>query len=143
LARAAVRLPKLVGDGMVLQRDARIAVWGWADPGEKVRVRFHGDDVRVGADANGRWRVEMGPYPAGGPYEVEVDGTNRIVIRDVLVGDVWLASGQSNMEFPVDAGGRAAVDNGKAVRAAANFPDIRLFRLTHATASSPREDAPS
>ncbi len=95
---AKVRLPKLVSDKMVLQRDAELKIWGWADAGEPVTVRFLGAYYETQADKNGEWMVTLPPQKAGGPYILEV---NDIIIRDVLVGDVWLCSGQSNQETPI------------------------------------------
>lgn len=95
---AAVRLPKLISDRMVLQRDVELTLWGWADPGEKVTVRFQGKYYDTAADGKGNWQVALPPHKAGGPYIMEV---NEKVIRDVLVGDVWLCSGQSNQETPI------------------------------------------
>ena len=95
---AKVRLPKLVSDKMVLQRDTDLKIWGWADTGEKVTVRLQGNYYETEADKNGNWEVTLPPQQAGGPYLLEV---NEIVIRDVLVGDVWLCSGQSNQETPI------------------------------------------
>lgn len=95
---AKVRLPKLVSDKMVLQRDADVKIWGWADAGEKVTVRFQGSHYETEADKDGNWRITLPPQKAGGPYLLEV---NEIVLRDVLVGDVWLCSGQSNQETPI------------------------------------------
>lgn len=95
---AKVRLPKLVSDKMVLQRDTDLKIWGWADAGEKVTVRLQGYYYETEADKNGNWEVTLPPQQAGGPYLLEV---NEIVIRDVLVGDVWLCSGQSNQETPI------------------------------------------
>lgn len=95
---AKVRLPRLVSDRMVLQRDIELDIWGWADPGEKVTVRFQGRHYDTETGADGCWHVLLPPQQAGGPFVLEV---NEIVIRDVLVGDVWLCSGQSNQETPI------------------------------------------
>ena len=95
---AKVRLPKLINDCMVLQRDVPLKIWGWADAGEKVTVRMDGSSYETEADLNGEWMVVLPPHEAGGPYLLEV---NEILIRDVLVGDVWLCSGQSNQETPI------------------------------------------
>lgn len=96
---ARVRLPKVISDCMVLQRDCELKVWGWAEPGEKVTVRFDGEHYFTEADDAGNWSVTMPPHAAGGPYLLEV---NELTIRDVLVGDVWLCSGQSNQETPIE-----------------------------------------
>lgn len=95
---AKVRLPRLVSDRMVLQRDTELDIWGWADPGEKVTVRFQGRHYDTETGADGCWHVLLPPQQAGGPFVLEV---NEIMIRDVLVGDVWLCSGQSNQETPI------------------------------------------
>jgi sialate O-acetylesterase len=133
--RADVRLPRLVGDHMVLQRDSKIAISGWADPGEPVRIDFHGRKVTTRTGQNGRWSMSLGPFPAGGPYDVVVAGKNRLVLHDVLLGDVWLASGQSNMEAPVGTIEEwkdwKGVVNSDQELAGANFPHIRLFKLHH------------
>ena len=93
-----VTLPKLISDKMVLQRDVELDIWGWADPGTWITVRFNGSYYESQTGADGRWTVTLPPQPAGGPYLMEV---NEISIRDVLVGDVWLCSGQSNQETPI------------------------------------------
>ena len=95
---AKVRLPKLISHRMVLQRDTELKIWGWADEGEKVTVRFQGRYYDTEPDAEGKWAVTLPPQKAGGPFIMEI---NEIIIRDILVGDVWLCSGQSNMETPI------------------------------------------
>jgi sialate O-acetylesterase len=96
-----VRLPRLISDGMVLQRNTGLNIWGWAAPWEKVSVDFAGDRYSTRADASGGWKVVMKPMTAGGPHTMRIEGTNSITVNDILVGDVWLCSGQSNMELPV------------------------------------------
>lgn len=93
-----IRLPKLISDKMVLQRDVELDIWGWADPGTWVTVRFNGSYYETRTGEDGRWTVTLPPQKAGGPYLMEV---NEIAVRDVLVGDVWLCSGQSNQETPI------------------------------------------
>jgi sialate O-acetylesterase len=134
-ALADVRLPKLLGDHMVLQRDSKIAIWGWADPGESVRIDFHGRRVTTRTHQNGRWSTTLGPFPAGGPCELVIVGKNRITIHDVLVGDVWVASGQSNMEFPL-----ADVVNSEQEVADSNYPQLRLFKVHQRVAFRPVDD---
>lgn len=138
--RADVQLPALVGSGMVLQRDANIPIWGWADPGEEVRIAFQGGHFKVRADQQGRWSTSLGPYPAGGPYDMTVAGRNTLTLHDILIGDVWLASGQSNMEWPIK-GVRGDIDNADVEIAGANFPRIRLFRVEQKTAPKPESRA--
>ncbi|GAA3998223.1 sialate O-acetylesterase [Hymenobacter fastidiosus] len=135
LTRATVRLPRLVGDNMVLQRDTPLPIWGWAAPGERVRISFQGRTYRAPAtDATGRWRITLPPLPAGGPYGLTVKGRNTIRLRNILVGDVWLAAGQSNMEWPL----QGDVLDFRPEIAAATYPRIRLLTVAKATASSPR-----
>ena len=95
---AAVRLPNLISNRMVLQRDTELTIWGWADPGEKVTVRLKGKNYNAVTDNAGKWAVSIPPQSHGGPYVLEI---NEIIIRDVLIGDVWLCSGQSNQETPI------------------------------------------
>ncbi|MEO8885667.1 MAG: sialate O-acetylesterase [Mucilaginibacter sp.] len=98
-AKSDVRLPKLIGDGMVLQRDKPLKIWGWAAPGEKVTVDFIKKKYNTVAGADGTWQIMLKPIAAGGPYNMTVTGNNKIEIADILLGDVWFCSGQSNMEM--------------------------------------------
>lgn len=98
LVAGNIRIPKLISDCMVLQRDVDLDIWGWADPGTMITVRFNGSYYETKTGNDGEWMVTLPPQQAGGPYLLEV---NEIVIRDVLVGDVWLCSGQSNQETPI------------------------------------------
>ncbi|HEX7573356.1 MAG TPA: sialate O-acetylesterase, partial [Bacteroidota bacterium] len=100
-ASGDVRLPRLIGDGMVLQRDAPVRIWGWASAGERVSVRLCDSTYRASSDSNGEWMVTLGPLPAGGPYVMRIAGRNALTVRDVMIGDVWVCSGQSNMELSV------------------------------------------
>jgi hypothetical protein len=101
---AALRLPRLFGDGMVLQRGVHIPVWGWAPPRARVHVALDGADADATAAVAGRWKVTLPAHSAGGPHRLAVRaGSDSVVLHDVLVGDVWIASGQSNMELPVSA----------------------------------------
>ncbi|TGE23468.1 sialate O-acetylesterase [Hymenobacter metallicola] len=124
-AVAQVRLPRLVSDGMILQRDAPVAVWGWAKPGEKVTVTLAGKTATATTGPDGQWRTSLPKLKAGGPYEMTVAGTNRITLKDVLVGDVWVCSGQSNMETPMSR----LRDKYPDVVAQANNPQIRQFNV--------------
>ncbi len=98
---ADVLLPKLISDGMVLQRDVKVNVWGWADANEKVTVTIDGKSVSTTTDENGKWKLQLKPHKAGGPYTMLIEGKNKIELKNILFGDVWLCSGQSNMELPV------------------------------------------
>ena len=94
-----VRLPKLVSDGMVLQRDANVRIWGWAANGEKLSIRFMDATYTATANDKGEWEVMLPKLKAGGPYAMQIDASNSITINDILIGDVWICSGQSNMQF--------------------------------------------
>lgn len=143
VAAAEVRLPSVFGDHMVLQRLSDVPVWGRAEPGEAVHVRGSwGESVRVAADGDGRWTARLRTPKPGGPHTLEVHGTNRIVFEDVLIGEVWLASGQSNMEMPMgDVGpGYRGVLDAEAEIAAASHPTIRLFDVPNVHAVRPQAD---
>ncbi|MCW8125871.1 sialate O-acetylesterase [Microbulbifer halophilus] len=99
--QAEVTLPRLISDGMVLQRDTELKIWGRADPGESVSVQFDRETYRTEADDGGNWQLTLPEQPAGGPHSMRIEGDNSIAIDDILIGDVWLASGQSNMEYPL------------------------------------------
>ncbi len=120
--RADVRLPAVFSSRMVLQRDRPIPVWGWAEPGENVTVQLAGVTRQTRANAEGEWKLTLPSMEAQGPLTVTVEGANTLRLEDVMVGEVWLASGQSNMEM-----GIGAVKDGKQEIAAANHPQIRLF----------------
>lgn len=98
-AKAEVTLPKLISNGMILQRDQKVKLWGWASPGEKISIQFNGQTLNTTCSENLRWEATLAPMKAGGPYQMTVTGENTIVLKEILLGDVWLCSGQSNMEF--------------------------------------------
>lgn len=97
VAQAQVRLPRLVSDSMILQRDMPISVWGWASPKEKIEIEFNHKTYTTIAGKDGKWRTQLNPAKAGGPYVMRLSGKNTIILKDILVGDVWFCSGQSNM----------------------------------------------
>lgn len=96
-----LRLPRLVGDGMILQRDAETTVWGWASSGEHISLQFADSTYRTTSDSAGNWRVTLAAHKFGGPFDMRIKGSNEIVLHDILLGDVWVCSGQSNMELPM------------------------------------------
>jgi sialate O-acetylesterase len=134
-ARAEVRLPALVGDNMVVQQGVKARVWGWAEPGSRVTVAMGGKSAAATADAQGRWEARVGPFKAGGPYEMTIASKNTMVLKNILVGEVWVASGQSNMEWPLQNAAHGADEVARA-----NYPEIHLFTVTKATALTPRDD---
>ncbi len=122
------------GDKMVLQRNKADIIWGWTKPGEKVRVSL-GDKTADGiARPDGSWSVSIQPPAAGGPYQLVIDGPEHVVFQDVLVGDVWLCSGQSNMEL-----GMSRVSNSTAEIKMADHPEIRLFKVDHQIGYTPKK----
>lgn len=141
-AGAAVRLPAILSDHMVLQRSAATPVWGWAGAGEPVSVRFGDAAATVRAGADGRWRVALDLSNSAGTNELSVQGAdNAIVVRDVLVGDVWLASGQSNMQKPLgERKGERPTFNYREETEAAEAPDVRLFKVARRRAPQPADD---
>jgi sialate O-acetylesterase len=96
-----VRLPKLIGESMVLQRDAKVKIWGWAAPGEKITINFNDKKYETKTGKCGKWTITLPKMKAGGPYDMEIKGSNNITIRDILIGDVWVCGGQSNMVLPM------------------------------------------
>ena len=135
-ARADVRLAPIFGDHMVLQEETKIPVWGWADPAEKVTVTLGGASGSAIAGADGAWRVDLPPVPQNtAPQTLTVAGKNTLTFQDVLIGDVWVASGQSNMEF-----GIGNDDRGAAAIAQADEPQIRLFMVPKATSLDTKKD---
>jgi sialate O-acetylesterase len=134
VAAADVTLPAMFADHMVLQREIALPVWGWADAGEKVTVSLCGQTKTATADSEGKWSVTLTAIEAGGPHKLTVQGNNTIEIADVLIGEVWLCSGQSNMAMTVS---RSA--NFEEEKAAADHPRLRMLTVTRATADTPQE----
>jgi sialate O-acetylesterase len=136
-AAADVRLPGVFGDHMVLQRDVPVPVWGWADPSETVTVTLAGQSKTATADGAGKWSVALDAMKAGGPYELKAQGKSSAVqFGDVLVGEVWLCSGQSNMEMTV-----GGVMNKDAEIASADYPRIRMIAVAKKTAMEPQDNS--
>src|SRR5215210_3685887 len=125
-------LHPLFADHVVLQRGVRFPVWGWTTPGARVDVRLRGEEASAVADAEGKWTARLGPFEAGGPYTLAVSGPQSVTLNDVLVGDVWLASGQSNMEM-----GITQINDAREEIARANYPMIRLFAVPKVMATKP------
>jgi sialate O-acetylesterase len=129
---------QLFNDHMVFPRDVEAPVWGWCEPGKEVTVAMGDKSAKAVAGPDGRWQVKLGPFGAGGPHELKVTGPKEQVFKDVLVGDVWLCSGQSNMEM-----GIGAVNNGPAEIAAAANPNLRLFSVPKLIATEPKSQVDS
>ncbi|MES2329835.1 MAG: sialate O-acetylesterase [Bacteroidota bacterium] len=136
---AQVKLPTLISDNMVLQRDADIKVWGWAAKGEAVTVSFNNRSYKAVTDAEGKWAVVLPKMKAGGPYKMDIKASNELHIDNILFGDVWLCSGQSNMVVNMERVKEKYPDE----IASANYPEIRNFFIpTLADATKPHEDLP-
>jgi sialate O-acetylesterase len=133
--QADVKLPALISDNMVLQDNKQVPLWGMADPGEKVTVSFAGQSVSTTADATGKWQVNLTPLAADTVGSMTVEGRNKISIANVLVGTVWVCSGQSNMEMRIGAANNAAAEIAKA-----NYPKIRLFLVKKKASIQPQTD---
>ncbi len=124
-AFSQIRLPKLVGDGMVLQRETPVNIWGWAAAGEKVTLRFNNLSFHTETLPDGKWQITLPPQKAGGPFEIEILASNKLVLKDILFGDVWLCSGQSNMEYPMNR----LADKYAAEIAGCENSNIRQFKV--------------
>lgn len=130
ICRADVVLPDVIGDAMVLQRDRAVPIWGKADPGEVVTVRFAGQVKKVLTDKDGKWRIDLDPMRANAaPATMTISGKNTLELKDILIGEVWLVAGQSNMQRLL-----SETANGDAATAAANHPLIRLFNVSRGVA---------
>jgi len=132
---AEVSTPSIFGDHMVLQRNHANPVWGWADAGERVTVSIAGQEHSARADRNGDWKVKLDPLPAGGPHRLTIKGRNTLNYDDVLVGEVWICSGQSNMAWPVQNS-----YDGDLVALTANHPEIRLISVPQVGTQEPQND---
>jgi sialate O-acetylesterase len=135
-ASAQLRLPHVFSDNMVIQRNKPVVVWGWANAGEKIEVEFKGMKAKTSADKDGNWKVTLGATTHGGPFTLNVKGkSNSLSFKNVMVGDVWLCSGQSNMEWPLKWVDNAANEIGNA-----NYRNVRLFTVEKAMDNRPRND---
>jgi sialate O-acetylesterase len=135
LSNANVKMPLIFSDGMVLQRDKQIPVWGFADANENIEIHFNKQIKKTTADKNGKWTVNLNAEKAGGPFELIIIGKNKITIKNVLIGEVWICSGQSNMEFQV-----FKTMNAQKEIADANYPMIRHFGVAQDLSGTPKDD---
>jgi len=128
-------LPGLFSDHMVLQQGRGIPVWGWADPAEKITVRLNGENRSTETGSDRRWRVTLPPQSPGGPFVLTIEGKKTVVIKDVMIGEVWVLSGQSNMTFALSGSASAAT-----AVPAANYPEIRLFTVPEERTLTPQQN---
>ena len=134
-ALSDIKLPAIIGDNMVLQQQMAVPIWGTAEPGERITVSTAGQSASTTASEDGRWGVKLKPMPAGGPFEMTISGKNTITLKNVMVGEVWVCSGQSNMQWALkDAA------NGKEEVANAANPNIRLFSVKLQVSDTPLQD---
>ncbi|GAB4051233.1 sialate O-acetylesterase [Spirosoma litoris] len=137
---AQLRLPTLISDGMVLQRDARLNIWGWAKSGEKITVKLKGKAYKTVTNATGKWQVSLPALPAGGPFTMDIIGDTQLTVNDILIGDVWFCSGQSNMVHQLNI---HDVTYASEIRNA-NYPQIRQFWVpTLTNLRGPQSDLPN
>ena len=138
---ASVKPNSLFCDNAVLQRGVSVPVWGTADNNEKITLEFAGQKLSTTA-ANGTWMIKLKPLKAGGPFEIVITGNNKIILKNILVGEVWLCSGQSNMERQLGPrGGQKLIDNWRdEVLDAVNYRNIREFALPHVTSTQPQKE---
>ncbi|NOY37294.1 MAG: sialate O-acetylesterase [Chlorobi bacterium] len=135
IAFADIRLPELFSNNMILQREMQVPVWGWADPGEKITVELGGHFAETVTGTDGKWKLLLGPLDAGGPFRLKITGKNTIIISNVLVGEVWVCSGQSNMAMEVQN-----CLNAKQEISSASYPQIRYFQVKRTKAIKPLDD---
>jgi len=134
--RAEVKLSAIFGDHMVLQQQAKIPVWGWANPGEEITVTLGGRSLKTKTTVEGNWRVDFEPFePNAQPVKLVVEGANRLEFQDVLLGDVWVCSGQSNMGWPFSKSYYADTELPKA-----NHPQLRLFEIRTKASLQPEKN---
>ncbi|WP_337040994.1 sialate O-acetylesterase [Emticicia sp. 17c] len=134
---AEIRLPRLISNGMVLQQKASVKVWGWANKNEAVTIQFNHKTYKTIANQEGKWLVTINTPKAGGPYEMAITGENQLKIKDILIGEVWVCSGQSNMVLPMERVKEKYAD----IIASTNNPQIRHFFIpTRFNFNTPLED---
>ncbi len=137
MTHADIRLPSIIGDNMVLQGGDVVRIWGWADPNEEiaVSVSWHKTGWTIQAGDDGKWMFKMSAPEAGGPYEMTLKGKNAVTVKNILVGEVWVCSGQSNMQWPVKQSANAEQEI-----AAAKYARMRLFSVERKVAQTPQEN---
>ncbi len=135
---ANITLPNFFSDNMVLQRNSEITIWGWANTSEEVIIipSWNNKEYKVKANTQAQWQLKVPTPKEGGPYSILIKGYNEIVLKNILIGEVWLCSGQSNMEMSANWG----IKNGQEETQKANYPNIRFFTVEKATATSPQNN---
>lgn len=137
-ALANITLPKIFGDNMVLQRNKPISIWGWAAPNEKISVQFNRQTKATVANKAGKWQLFLAAENVGGPFQLTVKGSNEVIIKNILVGEVWVCSGQSNMEMPIAGWGK--INNYENEISAADFSQIRHIKVPNTISTKLKDD---
>ncbi len=138
VSQAQVRVADVFSDSMVLQRDLEVNIWGKANPKEKIKLTFNGQKKSTKSDNNGDWNIVLKPMKAGGPFDMRICGENEVEFKNILIGDVWICSGQSNMEWPVSKSNNAENEIEKA-----DYPQIRLFTVPRKISNVPINNMPN
>ncbi|WP_269237097.1 sialate O-acetylesterase [Flavobacterium flavigenum] len=135
---ANVSLPNIFGDNMVLQRNSEVKIWGWANPKEEIKLvsSWNNQEYKVTANNQAQWELKIKTPEAGGPYTISIKGYNEVILKNILIGEVWVCSGQSNMEMSVSWG----IDNGEEEAKNAMNPNIRFFTVPKLTATTPQNN---
>ncbi len=133
-----ITLPSLVSSDMVLQQNSEIRLWGWGEPLEKVEIltSWNGEVMSTVTDSHANWSIQVMTPEAGGPYEIKISGYNQILLKNVMIGEVWICSGQSNMQWPLSGN----VNRGEEEIASADLPDIRLFQVVRKSSEAEQID---
>lgn len=141
LASANVVLPNVFSDNMVLQRNSEVKIWGWGSPKEEITIitGWNNQQYKTIPSNEAKWEILVKTPEAGGPFEINIKGYNQITLKNILIGEVWLCSGQSNMEMNVSWG----IENGEAEAQLANHPNIRFFNVPKLTSSAPQDNLPA
>ena len=143
IMKAEIRLPAVLGDNMVLQRNSEVNLWGWATPNKTVKVKasWNRKTYRVRSDADGKWLVKVATKDAGGPYTIRISDGKKVRLNNILLGEVWICSGQSNMEMPVQGFlGQPCLHAAETMREARLYPDIRMFTVARDSTDVLKDD---
>ena len=142
LLQAEIKLPAIISNNMLLQQNINVPIWGWANPGEEISVTasWKSGTLSTKADENGNWKLNIETPKAGGPYTLTFSGENELVVKNVLIGEVWLCSGQSNMEMPLKGWENQPVKNSEEEIENANYAEIRIFTVEKNTSLTPLKD---
>ena len=137
--QAAIQLPAIFSNHMVLQRNSELTFWGWGIPGETISIApewMKGEIIKTQVNNTGKWSARVPSGEAGGPYEIRFSGSSEVTLTDVMLGEVWLCSGQSNMEWSANHG----IKNGDEETANAHCPNLRIFHVARIAAPFPQEN---